>query len=320
MLFAYRDTTLHRGWPQAHAARGGEASQRLFDLERRQRARHRQADSSGELQRAERGRHAAGELQRRPAGAHRRSTRTSTPARRPTRRSSPPREVLRTPAIGDIDGDLEPEIVDTAGEHVYAWNADGSAVPGFPVRLDPALSRARRTARRDNHIKRGFIALAGARATSTATAALEIVAPALDQHVYAWDGQGQPLPGFPAKLGLGRRRTAPRSSPRRRRGHHRRRRPEIVVPTHRVRRQPGGARHAHRAARPGRRASGAALTNILANALGGSGRMYALDAQRRRAARLADRSRTASSRTRCRSSAPAWTTCWRTWTATRSSR
>ena len=44
----------------------------------------------------------------------------------------PPREVLRTPAIGDIDGDLEPEIVDSAGEHVYAWEADGSTVSGLP--------------------------------------------------------------------------------------------------------------------------------------------------------------------------------------------
>ena len=46
----------------------------------------------------------------------------------------PPREVLRTPAIGDINGDMEPEIVDSAGEHVYAWKADGTPVPGFPVR------------------------------------------------------------------------------------------------------------------------------------------------------------------------------------------
>ena len=111
---------------------------------------------------------------------------------------APPREVLRTPAIGDIDGDLEPEIVDTAGEHVYAWNADGSAVPGFPVRIDPALSApALRT--RDNHIKRGFIA-SPTLADLTGGPALEIVAPSLDQHVYAWNGQGQPLAGLPSKL------------------------------------------------------------------------------------------------------------------------
>ena len=74
----------------------------------------------------------------------------------------PPREVLRTPAIGDIDGDREPEIVDSAGEHVYAWHADGTAVHGFPVRLDPAFSLPQdRT--RQNHVKRGFIGLADAR-------------------------------------------------------------------------------------------------------------------------------------------------------------
>ena len=57
---------------------------------------------------------------------------------------APPREVLRTPAIGDIDGDREPEIVDTAGEHIYAWHTDGSEVDGFPVRIDPSKSEPRR--------------------------------------------------------------------------------------------------------------------------------------------------------------------------------
>ena len=51
-----------------------------------------------------------------------------------------PRESLRTPAIGDIDGDLEPEIVATAGEHVYAWDLDGTPVAGFPVRHRPGAS------------------------------------------------------------------------------------------------------------------------------------------------------------------------------------
>ena len=47
--------------------------------------------------------------------------------------------------------------MDSAGEHVYAWNADGSTVPGFPVRLDPAFSLPQdRT--RNNHVKRGFTA------------------------------------------------------------------------------------------------------------------------------------------------------------------
>ena len=68
-----------------------------------------------------------------------------------------PLEPLRTPAIGDVDGDRRAEIVDTAGEHVYAWELDGTPVAGFPVRLNPDFSRPEdRT--RENHVKRGFFA------------------------------------------------------------------------------------------------------------------------------------------------------------------
>ena len=114
----------------------------------------------------------------------------------------PPREVLRTPVIGDIDGDLEPEIVDTAGEHVYAWNTDGSEVSGFPVRVDPALSAVPlRT--KTNHIKRGFggaPVLGDLIPETSGERKLEIVATALDQHVYAFNGSGNSLAGFPKKL------------------------------------------------------------------------------------------------------------------------
>ena len=43
------------------------------------------------------------------------------------------------PAVGDIDGDGSPEIVAAAADrHLYAWHANGSAVAGFPVQLvDP---------------------------------------------------------------------------------------------------------------------------------------------------------------------------------------
>ena len=54
--------------------------------------------------------------------------------------------VLAPPALGDIDGDGELEIVIGEGGYsltkdnkLYAWNADGSLVPGFPV-LVPAPS------------------------------------------------------------------------------------------------------------------------------------------------------------------------------------
>ena len=117
-----------------------------------------------------------------------------------------PREALRAPAIGDIDGDRAPEIVATAGERVYAWKDDGSAVPGFPVRIDPSLSEpckpgiqkpcfnaADRAITSSNHIKRGFIS-SPALADLDGNGKLDIVAGSLDQHLYAWNGNGNLLP------------------------------------------------------------------------------------------------------------------------------
>jgi hypothetical protein len=188
---------------------------------------------------------------------------------------APPREVLRTPAIGDIDGDKEPEIVDTAGEHVYAWNADGSVVPGFPVRLDPNLSLpANRT--RNDHIKRGFTA-SPTLGDLNGDGKLDIVAPSLDGNVYVWDGSGNALPGFPKRL---RDPTIPgaeiinTAAVGNITGDSK---PEIVVDTNEVDNNPSapGAPTG-----PGDLADllRGGLINILANAIGGSGRVYALSA------------------------------------------
>lgn len=44
-----------------------------------------------------------------------------------------PDDIYSTPAVGDLDGDGAPEIVVTSADHhVYAWNPDGSLLPGFP--------------------------------------------------------------------------------------------------------------------------------------------------------------------------------------------
>ncbi len=123
-----------------------------------------------------------------------------------------PREPLRAPAIGDVTGDGEPELVVTAGERVYAWHRDGKVVAGFPKRLVPALSAPckpavvkpcfdaeQRQITRKNHIKRGFLG-SPALADLDGNGRLDIVAGALDAHVYAWNGRGRLMPGFPAKL------------------------------------------------------------------------------------------------------------------------
>ncbi len=69
VLFAYRDATLHPGFPQ-NIGSGGEESQRLFDLNGDNKLENVLADSSGELHVLEPRRHSARQLQRRPARAH----------------------------------------------------------------------------------------------------------------------------------------------------------------------------------------------------------------------------------------------------------
>jgi hypothetical protein len=268
MLFAYRDFTEAY---KKDIGSGGEASERLFDLDGDNALDTVLADSGGNLRVLK----ADGTTLPSFNGGQPVSTQVYPnvhPGAPPYASVQQPREVLRTPAIGDIDGDMEPEIVDTAGEHVYAWNADGSTVPGFPVRLDPAFSLPQdRT--RNNHIKRGFTA-SPVLADLDADGKLDIVAAALDAHVYAWSGSGASLSGFPKLLRDpaipgAEIITTPAVGDITGDG-----RPDIVTPTQEFDDNPSAP------PTPGGGAAGGfanLLTNILANVLGGSGRVYALD-------------------------------------------
>ena len=83
VLFAYRDETLHRGWLR-RLGTGGEASQRMWDVDGDGKLDIVLADSSGALQRARRPRRARRRLQPRPARAD-----------EPLRERPPRRGVLR---------------------------------------------------------------------------------------------------------------------------------------------------------------------------------------------------------------------------------
>ena len=64
----------------------------------------------------------------------------------------------------------------------------------------PCFGAGQRAITSQNHIKRGFFG-SPALADLDTDGDLEIVATALDQHLYAFDGSdGDDLPGFPVKL------------------------------------------------------------------------------------------------------------------------
>jgi hypothetical protein len=195
VLFAHRDTTAHPGWSK-HIGTGGEASPRMYDLDGDNRLDTVVADSSGELSVY---RH---DGERLPSfnGGKPVTTRAYANARDSAAHAAigKPLEVLRTPAIGDVNGDGGADIVVSAGEHVYAWDARGKELAGFPVRLDPANSApAIRT--RQNHVKRGFIA-SPTLTDLSGDGRLDIAIAGMDQYLYAWDGNGRALGGFPLRL------------------------------------------------------------------------------------------------------------------------
>jgi hypothetical protein len=268
VLFAYRDTTLHRGFAR-HPGVGGEESQRLFDLNGDNKLDIVEARSSGEI--------AVMRDDGRPLGSFNHGKPVLTrlyanvhPKSPGARSAGLPREVPRTPAIGDIDGDREPEIVATAGEHVYAWNEDGTRVKGFPVRVNPALSRPSAETK-ENHIKRGFVGSA-VLSDLNGDGRLDVIAAALDQHVYAWTGRGKRLPGFPAYLkskGLVGAEIINTPAVGDINGD---KKPEIVVPTGELdnpNNTPNGIQDAIRSG----------VITLLSNAIGASGRTYAISSR-----------------------------------------
>ena len=119
----------------------------------------------------------------------------------PGLRALPPaREPLRGPVVGDLTGDGSPEVVTTAGRHVYAWHADGTALDGFPVRVDLANCRGEDQRQEDRHRKCGFLAGPALARIEGPDEGLRIVVPALDGHLYALRADGSAVPNYPVAL------------------------------------------------------------------------------------------------------------------------
>ncbi len=99
-------------------------------------------------------------------------------------------------AAADLDGDGTVEVVAaSAAGKVYVWEPDGSRRPGFPVRTDPRFS-ARSARDAYNRLLRGILA-APVLVDLDGDGRLDIVAAAMDRHVYVWRADASPLPGWP---------------------------------------------------------------------------------------------------------------------------
>lgn len=96
-------------------------------------------------------------------------------------------------ALGDIDGDGLPEIIATSDEGIlYAYNGDGSVVPGFPF-VTPSNTYSPTLSVAANFASPLVADLDG-------DGNLDILAAFSNSRIYAFSGDGQHLDGFPIVL------------------------------------------------------------------------------------------------------------------------
>jgi subtilase family protein len=110
-----------------------------------------------------------------------------------------PREPPRGPLIADLGGKGESDVIVAAGTHVYAWHGNGKPVAGFPVSSSPAFCGPA-LENDSSHPKCGFLAAPAIAHLEGFGQPPDIVEPSLDGHLYAWRGNGSPVPGYPVAL------------------------------------------------------------------------------------------------------------------------
>ena len=179
-----RRERVHRGFPQ-DLGTSGESSPQLANLDGRRGDEIVLATSDGRI------RVLSGRTGKTLSGWPR-AMRKVAGAGAAAKRIGPVRAgLLATPAVGDVAGGRGPEIVVTGLDgRVYAWSPRGRPVRGFPYRID--LRRPAEDGRLD-----AAIYASPALADLKGDERLEIVFGAGDQQIYAIDGRGRDLPGWP---------------------------------------------------------------------------------------------------------------------------
>ena len=197
VYFAHHDPAAHNGWP-IFTDSGGETSLVFADLDGDGTSEIIDADSSGRLWVRD---HTGGTVPwfndgepflLPPAFFHHPGSAAHTSGAVPAVTGG-----WRTPAVADIDGDLSADIVGTTFDgRVFVLDRHGVLLDGFPVSVDPALA-ANPTS--TDHRKRGFLA-APTIADLDGDGTREVIAAALDGHLYVWAGDGTLHDGFPLRL------------------------------------------------------------------------------------------------------------------------
>jgi len=183
-FYAVRDPDLARGFPKRLGA-SGESSPVLADLTGDRVPEILLATSDGEV-------HAwSGRTRKRVKGWPQRM-RPAIGTRPAAARIGTVRPgFLATPAVGDIAGRRGDEVVAAGLDgRVYAWDRRGRRLPGFPVAID--ISRPPANGRHD-----AAIYASPALVDLDRDRRLDIVVGAADQKVYAWNGRGRRIPGWP---------------------------------------------------------------------------------------------------------------------------
>jgi len=108
--------------------------------------------------------------------------------------------VLASVAAGALDGaGAAPDVVvATVDGELYAWRADGTLRPGFPVTMDYAHC-APELRDEDHRYDCGFGA-APTLVDMDGDGYLDILQPGMDQWLYLWDRNGEAHPGWPVKV------------------------------------------------------------------------------------------------------------------------